>query len=63
MLKYLVYYCCIMINIIPKTNSVGGISKRKIFTGVKVDYKRDCKVDFGEYVQIYLEDEVTNTLR
>ena len=52
-----------MINIIPKTNSVGGISKRKIFTGVKVDYKRDCKVDFGEYVQIYLEDEVTNTLR
>jgi len=63
MLKYMVYYVCMMINIMPKANSAGGISAREAFTGIKTDYQRDIKIGFGEYVQVYDEDRVTNTMR
>jgi hypothetical protein len=63
LLKRLVYYCCMCINLFPKENSIGGISPRELFTGVRSDYQRDCKVGFGEYVQVYMEESVTNTLQ
>ena len=63
MLKHMVYYACMMINIMPKVNSAGGISAREAFSGIKVDYTRDTRIGFGEYVQVYMEDKVTNTMR
>ena len=59
----LTYYACKMINMFPKTNSVGSIAPKELFTGIKIDDKRDCKLGFGEYVQVYTENEVTNTMQ
>jgi len=33
------------------------------FTGVRIDYKSDCKLGFGEYVQVYAENNITNTMQ
>jgi hypothetical protein len=52
-----------MINIFPKANSAGGISPKELFTGVRTDYKKDCKLGFGEYVQVYAENDITNTMQ
>ena len=30
---------------------------------VKMDYKEDCKLGFGEYVQVYAEYDITNTMQ
>ena len=38
-----------MMNMFPKTNSVVSIAPKELFTGVKIDYKRDCKLGVGEY--------------
>ena len=27
-----------------------------------MNYKRDCKLGFGEYVQVYAEHDITNTI-
>jgi len=37
-----------MISIFPKANSAGGLAPKEIFTGIRIDYKRDCKFGFGE---------------
>ena len=59
----LTYYACKMVNMFPKANSIGGVSPKELFTGVKMDYKRDCKLGFGEYVQVYAEHDITNTMQ
>ena len=62
MVIQLTYYACMMLNMFPKSNSIAGVSPREIFTGVRVDYRRDCKLGFGEYVQVYAENNITNTM-
>jgi len=51
-----------MRNMFPKCNSIAGVSPWEIFAGFRVDYKRDCKLGFGEYVQVYAENNITNTM-
>lgn len=63
MIVQLVYYCARTINMFGKTNSIGGESPRELFMGIKTDYNKECKLGFGDYVQVYNEDEVTNTMR
>jgi hypothetical protein len=63
MIVGLVQYACIMINMFPKTNTVGGMARRELFTRVRVDYERDCKLGFGEYVQAYAEESISNTMQ
>ena len=63
LLKQLVYYCVAMINLFPKVNSVGNRSPKELFTGIKTNYIRDCKIGFGEYVQVHEDDQITNTLK
>ena len=43
-------YACKMINLFQKANRAGGLAPREIFTGIRTDYKRGCKLGFGEYV-------------
>ena len=52
-----------MVNMFPKANSIGGVSPKELFTGIKIDYKREksCKLGFGEYAQVYAEHDITNT--
>jgi hypothetical protein len=40
-----------------------NISPRELFTGVRVDYKRDCRLGFGEYVQVSADNDITNTMQ
>jgi hypothetical protein len=28
-----------------------------------VDFKRDCKLGYGEYVQVYADEDITNTMK
>ena len=63
MIVSLGYYACKMINMFPKVNSSGGISPRELFTGVRVDYKRDCRLGFGEYVQVSADNDITDTMQ
>ena len=37
-----------------------GLSPRDLVTGREVDYNKDCKADFGAYVQATTEKIVTN---
>ena len=61
MLKvHLVQYCVMMINMVPKGDSEQ--SPREELTGQKVDFKRDCKVQFGAYCQVHEDNVVTNTM-
>jgi hypothetical protein len=52
-----------MINIFPKAISAGGVFPRELFTGIRVDYQRDCKLGFGEYVQVSADSDITNTMQ
>ena len=47
-----------MVNMFPKANSIGGVSPKELLTGVKIDYKKDCKLMFDEYVQVYAEHDI-----
>jgi hypothetical protein len=62
LLKNLVNYCVFAINLFPKDNSIGN-SPREEFTGIKTMYTRDCKIGYGDYVQVHEDDMPTNTLR
>jgi hypothetical protein len=61
---YLVYYCVTTINWYPSRSSIyPNVSAKELFTGRKVDYSVDCKVQFGQYVQTHEDLEVTNTMK
>ena len=62
MVVQLTYYACMMLNMFLKSNSVAGVTPRELFTGVRIDYKRDCKLGFGEYVQVYAENDISKTM-
>lgn len=61
LIVHLVYYCVAAINSIPRADE--SESPREMFTGVKIDYQRDCKVGFGQYVQVHEDNEITNTMK
>jgi hypothetical protein len=60
MIIHLVYYCVAAINSIPRSGE--SESPKEVFTGVKIDYSRDCKLGFGEYVQVHDDNAITNTM-
>lgn len=60
MMVHLVYHCVAGINIVPKSER--DQSPREIFTGKKIDFKTDCKTEFGAYCQVHEDNEVTNSM-
>ena len=46
----------------PKRQSHGWHSPKEMFTGIKFNYKRDCCIGFGEYVQAFKPQQITNTV-
>ena len=54
MLKYLVYYCVIRLNQMPSSSRGDGsiTSPAEQFTGIKLNYKTDLRIAFGEYAQV-----------
>lgn len=51
LLKWLVMFSVSRLNMLPCGTRVDTTSPREIFTGRKLDFKRDLKLCFGEYVQ------------
>ena len=50
------------INSVPTVNGTGS-SARESLTGIKLDYKRDLKLSFGDYVQVYNNTCTSNSIR
>jgi len=62
LIKYLVLFACNRINCINRSSGV-GVSAREAFRGVKLDFKRDIKLAFGTYVQLYSPPKRNNNVR
>ncbi len=45
------------------TSAYPKVSAREMFVGRKLDYSRDCRVKFGEYIQTHEDLDVTNTMQ
>ena len=50
-------------NFPPKGGISKTISPRMLLTGVKFDYNKHCKVEFGSYVQTHEEHEPRNSMK
>jgi len=60
----LVLFVVQSINWIPsKTRNDVFMSPKEIFSGRKLDLKRDVRIQFGEYVQVHEDDIIKNTLK
>ena len=60
----LVYYSVFWVNNVPKRTGISQtMSPREIVKGRKLDYKRDCALEFGAYVQMHEKDLPTNSMR
>ncbi len=60
MVLHVVYFCVRMINSIPHEGD--DQSPRELLTGKKLDFKTDCKIEFGAYAQVNEDNSVTNTM-
>ena len=57
------YYVCVRINSLPRIGpGIGTSTARELFRGVKLDYEKDVRLSFGDYVQAYREHTKTNSL-
>lgn len=63
-LIHLAYYCVFWINSFPRSSSYDpDVPPREKVTGKKIDFKRDCRVEFGAFCQVNEDDSVTNTMK
>ena len=62
-LVWLVYAVVYNLNNTPRTSNPYGLSPRILFDGRKINFKRDLKSSFGDYVQVHESDEIKNTLK
>lgn len=46
----------------PTVNSVGKLPPRDLFTGRKIDFDKECRVAFGQYVEVNMDQSVTNNM-
>ena len=46
----------------PKEGISTSVSLREIVTGMKLDYNKHCKIQFGSYVQTHEDNEPTNSM-
>jgi hypothetical protein len=61
---HLIYFVVLWINSFPTDNGVSETyAPREIVTGMKLDFTKHCKVEFGAYVEASFDDEITNTLK
>lgn len=51
LIKFVVYFCVIRLNQIAR-RSLGPVSPTERFTGKKLNFSKDVRVGFGDYVQI-----------
>jgi hypothetical protein len=51
LLRYLVEFCVIMINLLPDEQREDPTSPQESFTGLKVDYANQLRISFGDYAE------------
>jgi len=62
LLKWLVLYCVNRLNMCPSSTRVDSTSPRELFLQRKVDYKRDLRISFGDYVQTHCVNTIRNSM-
>lgn len=50
--KYLVYFAASRVNMYPVSSRPDPTPARELFTGRKIDFKKDIRIGFGEYCQV-----------
>ena len=61
LIPWLVYFCVSRINMLPSHGNMDPTSPRENFTGRKIDFRRDLRLSFGDYVHVHEDRAVTNT--
>ena len=51
LLTYLVLFCVSRLNLLPSSNSLDKVSPHEQFSGLKLDFARDLRCGYGDYVQ------------
>lgn len=58
LLDYLVFYAIKCINALPTKHNNINISPYELFTGRKIDFKRDFRIKFGQFVQLFNDNSL-----
>jgi hypothetical protein len=54
----MVYYSVFWLNMFPATDGISTtMSPRSIIAGLKLDYRKHCRLEFGSYVQVHEEHD------
>ena len=61
LIPWLVYFCVSRINMLPSHGNMDSTSPRENFTGRKIDFRRDLRLSFGDFVHVHEDRAVTNT--
>ena len=62
LLIFLVLFVVFCLNIVPVKSKGRMICPRELMTGRKVNYKRDLRIRFGEYIQATTPNIISNTM-
>ena len=63
MIKELAIWCTNRLNWFPAKNGISKIySPMTIVQGKTLDYKKDCEIEFGTYVQAHNENKPSNNM-
>jgi hypothetical protein len=60
-LTYLVSYAVRVLNMVPGRQSTDNLSPREKLRGRKMDFKRDLRIEFGQYVQAKTPNKISNS--
>jgi len=63
LLRYLVEYVTLMLNFEPNSTREDPTSPYELFRGLKVDYKRQLRISFGDYAECHNPHITSNTVR
>ena len=59
----MVYFVTMMLNAVPAKLGISNVhSPREIVTQRQLDFTKDCKVQFGSYIEASEDPVITNTL-
>jgi hypothetical protein len=50
---HLIFFCVSRINIVPNKTGLSNLSPIEAFKGRKVDFKKDLRIGFGEYAEVF----------
>lgn len=62
LLRWLVAFCVIRLNMCPSGTRVDQSSPRELFTGRKIDASIDLRTGFGDYCQCHAENIIKNSM-